>query len=420
MASAADSGTNNSVKSYAIVAIPSHGSVWGLSSEKVPHLTLLFLGDKLDNFPQVRQFVKHVVHTSLRPFDLEVTRRGILGDKSADVLFFGDWYIDRLEQARGYLLTNPDIRRAYDSIEQFPSWVPHLTLGYPETPAKTSARDPDDPGTLTVDFDRIALWTGDYDGVEFLLKDDNDLSMTSVRGEEFLEHYGVKGMKWGVHNEDVAGGIRPLQGSSSLTIDSKVPKSTQTAAKEVASLVDKRYGFHISDVKIMDADPSTPGWVPDMIGYVQEGARGQGAVIHVGNKDPSRQLKKDEATGWLGKGCGNTKAFLTHEAAHAIFHNEQKVKSGFLGPKIVGGNIKARDKAIRVAVKAAQKEGIPPHLFVSKISGYAESAGNREEMEAELFSQYHWNPNPPTYVREWGETLHKEMGIDDTPFREGG
>jgi hypothetical protein len=148
------------------------------------------------------------------------------------------------------------------------------------------------------------------------------------------------------------------------------------------------------------------------------GSRGEGGVIHVATKDLDKNLKHCEHIGWLAKGCGHTKAFLTHESAHALFHTEDKVKQGFLAPKLVGSNIQARDKALKVAVKAAKKDGIPRHEFVSKVSGYAQSAGLRQELEAELFAQYHWSPNPPRFVQEWGKSLHSELGVDDTPFRE--
>jgi 2'-5' RNA ligase len=191
----------------AIVAIPAEDDyVWRISSEKVPHCTLLFLGEAEDKpVDRISAFLGHAVRSAdFSPFGLSVDHRGILGDDKADVLFFKrDRYsFKRFEEFRGQLLKNNDIRDAYDSVEQFPEWQPHLTLGYPETPAKPDKRDY--PGIQWVQFDRIALWTGNYDGPWFRLEYNDDLAevaMSSVAdaGQEFvLEHFGVKGMKWGV------------------------------------------------------------------------------------------------------------------------------------------------------------------------------------------------------------------------------
>lgn len=184
----------------AIVAIPAQDDyVWTISSEKVPHLTLLFLGDQLKNASKVEEFIEHVAKTSLRKFSLKVDRRGVLGDDSADVLFFDKRYgIKGLEEARQHLLGNTDIFQAYNSTEQFPEWTPHLTLGYPESPAKSDKREY--PGLSWITFDRIALWTGNYEGGGFTLKSESalDVAMSAEKGEAFLEHFGIKGMKWGI------------------------------------------------------------------------------------------------------------------------------------------------------------------------------------------------------------------------------
>lgn len=180
-----------------IAAIPAVDDyVWKISSEKVPHLTIMNLGDKLNNVAEVQQFIGHVVDTSLPRFGMDVDHRGLLGDKNADVLFFGDHGVSRILQFQTYLLNNTSIYNAYHSAEQFPQWTPHLTLGYPETPAKPDNREY--PGITWVNFDRVALWTGDYEGMEFPLKTDNALEMAETRREtDVLSHYGIKGMHWG-------------------------------------------------------------------------------------------------------------------------------------------------------------------------------------------------------------------------------
>lgn len=200
MASTGTTSTGSGVNSYAIVAIPKKDDyVWNISSEKIPHLTMLYLGNQLNNVDSVKEFVQHVVDASLCEFYLDVDRRGVLGDNLADVLFLHGYDLKILKNIRSFLLQDPNIAKSYWSVKQYPEWTPHLTLGYPDAPAKPDMREY--PGTHVIKFDRLALWTGNYEGVEFPLKSNSDgasLEMMSSRGETFLEHYGVKGMKWGV------------------------------------------------------------------------------------------------------------------------------------------------------------------------------------------------------------------------------
>lgn len=225
-----------------------------------------------------------------------------------------------------------------------------------------------------------------------------------------LTHYGVKGMKWGVRKEEQTRARFRVGGPK---IDPALHSVTKTSAQEVASLIEERYGFRIREV--IAIGPGHPEYDAGTLGYVNiDGKQKSEGDIHVSQDDPRKQLKASERAGWVGKGCGTTEAFLTHESAHAIFHAPQKMEKG----KVVGGNMDARTKALKAAVEESKREGIPEHKFMSKISGYAVSAGNREEVEAELFSQYHWGTKTPNFVKVWGETLHRELGIDDTPFRE--
>ena len=196
-----------------IVALPREDDpVWKISSEKVPHMTILFLGSA-DNPDRAKmaEFLEHAASTTLTRFYLDVDRRGKLGEDEADVVFFQDsWDLPRLEEFRSQLLKFDAIKTAYDSTPQYEGWTPHLTLGYPETPAK-----PFDERIYMVGFDRIALWDGDYQGVEFLLKS-NDVSEVmmsdqSAIGMQFLAHYGVKGMKWGVRKRRETKGAETVE-----------------------------------------------------------------------------------------------------------------------------------------------------------------------------------------------------------------
>jgi 2'-5' RNA ligase len=186
-----------------IVAIPQEDDyVWKISSEKVPHLTLLFLGEtgSVRNINKISEFLEHAVNTMLHKFDLTVDHRGTLGVDQADVLFFDDkdkWGFDAVKDFRDALLQNDNVKAAYESVPQFDGFTPHLTLGYPETPAHKDDRDY--PGIHYVAFDKIALWYGDYTGPEFQLTRErwDDLAMAD------LSHHGVKGMRWGVRRKNV-------------------------------------------------------------------------------------------------------------------------------------------------------------------------------------------------------------------------
>jgi 2'-5' RNA ligase len=157
-----------------IVAIPDENDrSWKVSSEKVPHLTVLFLGDvdQISNLETIVQFVEHAANTTLGRFHLPVDRRGELGEDQADVLFFKKGRHDYkvIRDFRASLLQDTNIKTAHDSATQFDGpWNPHLTLGYPTAQAKP---DPDDSTFYEVSFNKIAVWTGDFEGPEFLLKD---------------------------------------------------------------------------------------------------------------------------------------------------------------------------------------------------------------------------------------------------------
>lgn len=196
--------------SYVIVALPAvDDKVNRLSSEEVPHLTLAYLGKDVpaDDLATIITYVQHAC-SELSPFYMSVDHRGTLGADQADVLFFDKkhWDFKRITEFRHHLLLNDTLKRAYDSTEQFPEWLPHLTMGYPEKPAKED--DSDYPGIHSVNFDRIAVWTGSYEGPEFRLEYDDygmDVAMSDIstidRGAAAVDelfHYGVKGMKWGV------------------------------------------------------------------------------------------------------------------------------------------------------------------------------------------------------------------------------
>lgn len=244
-------GSDNRGSSLTIVIVPSRRDpIWKISSEKVPHITLMYLGDqsKNPNLDKIVEFVGHVVSTSMTKFDLGVDSRGTLGDDEADVVFFSkeDYVIKKLAQIRHYLLADRNIFEAYNSIEQYPEWTPHLTLGYPENPAKIDVIDGD---IRWIDFDRVEIWTGSYEGPGFDLdypsRGEPEMAMGDAAVIDFLSHYGIKGMKWGVRKED-------LSGIANLAAEAqKFQKDpTKTRAKNTAKTAG---GLHnVSDKELKD------------------------------------------------------------------------------------------------------------------------------------------------------------------------
>lgn len=241
-------GSDNG-NSVVIVALPAENDlVRKVSSEKEPHLTLLYLGDAdfgPDGLTHVTDYVKYA-SSMLAKFSLDVVTRGTLGDKDADVLFFNKKWSENIARFRDMLLQDPRINAAYNATEQYEGWTPHLTLGYPETPAKNFEEGLGE--FYSVRFDRVAIWVGDSIGPTFdLLPYDHDypavaMSQMTDSGrtavDDFLkhldeapsddfnlddeyggfldlletyipeetdpsvEHYGVKGMHWGVRKDD--------------------------------------------------------------------------------------------------------------------------------------------------------------------------------------------------------------------------
>lgn len=196
--------------SYCIVARPrATDPVWEISSEKVPHMTLLFLGEDLpeETVERIREFVQHVARLQRGQIYASFVRRGELGPNKADVLFLES---EELKLIRNQLLSNDDITKAFLSVEQYPRWTPHVTLGYPESPPKKSV-----PYEEWVWFDSLEFWTTDYEGYSFPfgpppeeqggdygMATESEVSALYTDLKSEILHYGIKGMKWGVRRKN--------------------------------------------------------------------------------------------------------------------------------------------------------------------------------------------------------------------------
>lgn len=281
-----------------IVAIPSQEEfVWKLSSEKVPHVTLLNLGEHPGNFNTntMADFLGHVANTSMQRFGLDVDRRGELGANKADVLFFNpkNSAVKMLEKIRSFLLSNSEISKAFNSTEQFPVWIPHLTMGFPESPAKPDKRE--FPGISWVNFDRVALWTSDFAGPEFLLKDNmvsGEVSM-SDKIDDVLSHFGIKGMHWGVKKSSTPMHSPSTDHASATAAKAKAKKGgTKTLSnKELQDLITR-----------MNLEQQYSRLVPPSgkSRLLKAGAKFAGDILIGVGKSQVTKLANDQATQLVG------------------------------------------------------------------------------------------------------------------------
>ncbi len=251
------------MSSLIVAAIPSDADpVWKISSEKIPHLTILYLGEYEDANDRQRMidFIQHACDSSLTKFFLTTDYRGTLGDDKADVLFFSKSSAKMVGEFRSNLLANQELAKAYLKVEQYPTWTPHLTLGYPDKPAKADPRE--HPEFLYgVEFDRLAFWDDDYEGPTVQLKrnkweevsmsDDTLLfkghtAVDKILGNVDVVHYGTKGMKWGVRKSADSG-------SASKSTAAK-PRLSEDARKAVAisNKIEKHGGTHALSNKEME------------------------------------------------------------------------------------------------------------------------------------------------------------------------
>jgi len=178
-----------------IVAIPAQDDpIWNASSEPKPHMTMIWLGKQEFTPEQWGSILGGVKGAAMEfgaaegPQELAVTSREPLGDDDADVLMLDPGPMTRL---RDYMLTHETIKAAHDAVDQYPQWTPHLTLGYPTTPAKG------EPGE-TIRFDRLAVWDGDYEGEEYPMSVAVEEDMPVVDEDEPISHGGNPDEDWSV------------------------------------------------------------------------------------------------------------------------------------------------------------------------------------------------------------------------------
>lgn len=136
------------------VAIPSaEDPINDISQEDIAHCTLTEFGDAADLPGLLKTDLRDAAElaaSQIEPFTVKVSGVALLGEDKASVLLLES---QELVELRNWLCAHPAVEMAQKSGKQFPTWVPHTTIGY-----NTGILD-DPPETIT--FDRLGLWLGE-------------------------------------------------------------------------------------------------------------------------------------------------------------------------------------------------------------------------------------------------------------------
>lgn len=140
-----------------IVLLPAASDPTVAASSEPAHATTVWLGEAADLDEAARAAIAGEVRSYATALDgpvvVPVMKRGTLGDDDADVVFLER--TDAILALRdGLMESSPVLMAAHDAAEQFPEWTPHVTLGYPDRPARAEYDGEE------VTFDRIGLWLG--------------------------------------------------------------------------------------------------------------------------------------------------------------------------------------------------------------------------------------------------------------------
>lgn len=174
--------------SVVVVALPAAGDAVHDIGPEQKHATVLFFGDiagtgddaneaLVPDFRTLLSEVCAVVADNAAPFTEDVTGVESLGDDGARVWMLAGSTLPALRDA--LLDVDSEVVSALGNVEQYPSYTPHVTIGYPEDEGRPPSADgPDgpsveeggEPSTLTseteaaaaavssITFDRIAVW----------------------------------------------------------------------------------------------------------------------------------------------------------------------------------------------------------------------------------------------------------------------
>lgn len=201
----------------AIVVVPSDLDPIRLVGDESKHATLLHFGETATLPSDAKSVLLDLVAQAAQltmPFTERICEVSRLGPKTppALVAMLSDRY---LGQIRNALQVTPQVREYLQNSQQHPQFTPHVTLGYPDY-AREEALRALMISLYRVQFDRISLWwNGEHYDVPFMDPQDakvaendgvNEAGWSDNLVSNFLAHFGIKGMRWGIRRPRGADG----------------------------------------------------------------------------------------------------------------------------------------------------------------------------------------------------------------------
>jgi hypothetical protein len=159
--------------------------VVSIASGVHPHCTLLYLGDGTVDLEPLKAIVESLASSIGHPMTDKVSGRAVLGADQADVLLLD---ASGSSEVRAALMAEDGVLELLGMQEQFPAWIPHLTIGYPEAPAVEGEM----PADIT--YDLLSIWRGnevyDYPLGEPMPTEKENPGLSEAYKARLIEQYG--------------------------------------------------------------------------------------------------------------------------------------------------------------------------------------------------------------------------------------
>jgi 2'-5' RNA ligase len=403
--------------STVVVALPAEGHAIHSFGPEQKHATLLFLGEIDD--PTAVHAITREMASSIRSVTIPTKSVEGLGEDEpqAIVMKLADDQLmmnENLAGIRHDLLTDPNVRRMYEAIKQYPRFTAHVTLGYgDEVPPRLRAEAIAQVSSIT--FDRLAVWHRD-DQTEYPLQPmyvENTMVAAArfVRSREGSERYGVpigskievdkQGNVISVHKPGGRKDRKPNRDSQKEAPNKFVPTVPGQAAKLPSTEALKAYAQRVQQKAKepegggRSAPVSAPKAKP---GGIDKPYRG--ALKRIGHFEDALGGKLSNHQTRLLQSAANGKPLSKHDT-QALREMLRKTLRKLTKPEDSGGG--GKDKG----GKQPKKDDKKPKKDDKKPKKGENEKPGKQKTEKDSFSTEEWISNLRTALKALGGTVPK-------------